>query len=59
MPVPFWTIGALYGASSVMAGAFGAHALKKRIADPSKLANWGTAAQYQVISLSPSRQDQF
>ncbi|KAF2747245.1 DUF423-domain-containing protein [Sporormia fimetaria CBS 119925] len=46
---PFWTIGCLYGASSVMLGAFGAHGLKKRIADPQKLANWGTAAQYQLV----------
>lgn len=45
----FWTVGALSGASSVMAGAFGAHALKSRIADPSKIANWSTAAQYQLI----------
>jgi len=46
----FWTIGCLYGASSVAIGAFGAHGLKNRIADPSKLANWSTAAQYQVDS---------
>ncbi|KAF1347248.1 DUF423-domain-containing protein [Lizonia empirigonia] len=46
---PFWTIGCLYGASSVMLGAFGAHGLKKRIADPARIANWGTAAQYQLI----------
>ena len=45
---PFWTIGTLFGASSVMLGAFGAHGLKKRIADPARIANWGTAAQYQV-----------
>ncbi|KAL2394773.1 hypothetical protein ABEF95_012423 [Exophiala dermatitidis] len=45
----FWTIGCIYGASSVMLGAFGAHGLKKRIADPSKLANWQTAAHYQMI----------
>jgi uncharacterized membrane protein YgdD (TMEM256/DUF423 family) len=45
---PFWTIGCLYGASSVMLGAFGAHGLKKRIADPARIANWGTAANYQV-----------
>lgn len=45
---PFWTIGCLYGASSVLLGAFGAHGLKKRIADPARLANWSTAAQYQV-----------
>jgi hypothetical protein len=48
MPVPFWTIGTLFGASSVMLGAFGAHGLKQRIADPARIANWGTAAQYQV-----------
>jgi uncharacterized membrane protein YgdD (TMEM256/DUF423 family) len=45
---PFWTIGTLFGASSVMLGAFGAHGLKKRIADPARIGNWGTAAQYQV-----------
>lgn len=44
----FWTLGCIYGASSVALGAFGAHGLKKRIADPARLANWGTAAQYQV-----------
>jgi uncharacterized membrane protein YgdD (TMEM256/DUF423 family) len=45
---PFWTIGTLFGASSVALGAFGAHGLKSRIADPARIANWGTAAQYQV-----------
>lgn len=50
MPLPFWTIGCLYGASSVALGAFGAHGLKKRIADPARIANWNTAAQYQVPS---------
>lgn len=44
----FWTVGCLYGASSVMLGAFGAHGLKKRISDPTKLTNWSTAAHYQV-----------
>lgn len=44
----FWTVGSLYGLSSVALGAFGAHGLKQRIADPARLANWGTAAQYQV-----------
>ena len=33
-----------------MLGAFGAHGLKQRIADPARIANWGTAAQYQVPS---------
>jgi hypothetical protein len=50
---PFWTIGALYGATSVAFGAFGAHGLKKRISDPAKLANWSTAANYQVQLSSP------
>jgi hypothetical protein len=49
---PFWAIGTLFGASSVMLGAFGAHGLKKRIADPARITNWSTAAQYQV-RLSP------
>lgn len=48
----YWRIGAVFGATAVGLGAFGAHGLKKRIADPGKLANWSTAAQYQV-GLSP------
>lgn len=44
----FWMTGCLYGASSVMLGAFGAHGLKSRISDPARIANWGTAAHYQV-----------
>jgi hypothetical protein len=53
MAPAFWTIGCIYGATSVALGAFGAHGLKKRIADPARLQNWGTAAQYQVcINLS-------
>ena len=44
----FWTIGCIHGATSVALGAFGAHGLKKRVSDPQKLANWSTAAQYQV-----------
>ena len=50
MPPMFWTLGCVYGASSVMLGAFGAHGLKKRIADPQRLQNWGTAAHYQVCT---------
>ncbi|TVY75877.1 UPF0382 membrane protein [Lachnellula suecica] len=49
MPLPYWTIGCVYGATSVLFGAFGAHGLKKRIADPARIANWSTAAQYQLI----------
>ena len=52
----FWTVGALYGASAVCLGAFGSHGLKKRIADPSKIANWNTAAHYQVCQ-SPRKRD--
>ena len=44
----FWTVGALYGASAVCLGAFGAHGLKKTVTDPAKLASFTTAAHYQV-----------
>lgn len=44
----FWTAGCLYGATAVIFGAFGAHGLKSRINDPARLANWSTAAHYQV-----------
>ncbi|OAA56153.1 membrane protein [Niveomyces insectorum RCEF 264] len=44
----FWRVGALYGATAVALGAFGAHGLKNRISDPQKLANWSTAAHYQL-----------
>ncbi|PSS27609.1 hypothetical protein M430DRAFT_92013 [Amorphotheca resinae ATCC 22711] len=49
MPFPFWTFGCIYGATSVAFGAFGAHGLKKRIADPARIASWNTAAHYQLI----------
>lgn len=49
MPGIFWTIGSLYGAASVAFGAFGAHGLKKHIADPQRIASWNTAAHYQLI----------
>ncbi|EPE03041.1 membrane protein [Ophiostoma piceae UAMH 11346] len=44
----FFRVGALFGASAVALGAFGAHGLKKRISDPVKLQNWQTAAHYQL-----------
>lgn len=44
----FWTLGSIYGATAVAFGAFGAHGLKKKISDPSKIAAWNTAAHYQV-----------
>lgn len=48
MPI-FYTLSTIFGASSVIIGAFGAHGLKKRIADPARIANWSTAAQYQLM----------
>ncbi|KAI1378705.1 hypothetical protein F4677DRAFT_376294 [Hypoxylon crocopeplum] len=45
----FWTLACLYGASAVGLGAFGAHGLKKTITDPAKLANFATAAHYQLV----------
>jgi uncharacterized membrane protein YgdD (TMEM256/DUF423 family) len=39
------TLAAVYGGTAVALGAFGAHGLKKRIAEPTRLQNWNTAAQ--------------
>jgi uncharacterized membrane protein YgdD (TMEM256/DUF423 family) len=44
----FFALGALFGASAVAAGAFGAHALKARLA-PDLLAVFDTAARYQMV----------
>lgn len=49
MPINWWTVGSLYGAASVAFGAFGAHGLKARGIPEAKVANWGTAAHYQLI----------
>jgi uncharacterized membrane protein YgdD (TMEM256/DUF423 family) len=58
-------VGALLGAAAVAAGAFGAHYLKNVLkADAQELANWETAARYQmyhalallVVGLVASRQ---
>ena len=40
-------LGAVLGASGVLAGAFGAHALKRTL-EPVQLATWDTAAEYQL-----------
>src|SRR5271170_6810831 len=48
----FWTIGCIYGATSVAFGAFGAHGLKKIITDPARINNWSIASQYQVGCLA-------
>ena len=45
----------MYGASAVIFGAFGAHGLKSRIQDPARIANWGTAAHYQVTNHQVSK----
>lgn len=44
----FFALGALFGATGVAAGAFGAHALKSRLA-PDLLAVFETAARYQML----------
>ncbi len=48
MPQIFLIAGALYGATGVAAGAFGAHALKTRMGLES-LATWDTAVFYQLV----------
>ncbi len=48
MPQIFLIAGALYGATGVAAGAFGAHALKTRLGAES-LATWDTAVFYQLV----------
>jgi uncharacterized membrane protein YgdD (TMEM256/DUF423 family) len=53
MSTLLWKTGAVFGATAVGLGAFGAHGLKKHISDPNKLANWSTAAQYQVDTSHP------
>lgn len=45
---PWIVIGALNGFVSVAAGAFGAHALKRRLSEQ-MLAHWETAARYQMF----------
>ena len=56
MSTLIWKTGAVFGATAVGLGAFGAHGLKKHISEPHKIANWSTAAQYQVrthLTFSP------
>ncbi|KAI1752807.1 hypothetical protein F4782DRAFT_115628 [Xylaria castorea] len=45
----YWTLGCIYGATAVGFGAFGAHALKKIVTDPAKIASFATGAHYQLI----------
>ena len=48
MPQIFLIAGALYGATGVASGAFGAHLLKSRL-NPEALATWDTAVLYQLV----------
>ncbi|KAI9207212.1 uncharacterized protein BJ171DRAFT_558048 [Polychytrium aggregatum] len=43
-----WVTACTLGASAVILGAFGSHGLKRIIQDPSKIASWSTATQYQI-----------
>lgn len=43
----WWTVHCLSGGFAVGLGAFGAHALKSRVADPYLLTVWDTATRYQ------------
>ena len=42
-----WKIGAVYGASAVMAGSFGAHGLRGKV-EARDLEVWETACKYQI-----------
>lgn len=44
-----WRIGASFGIAGISLGAFGAHALQKRISDPKQIKNWETASHYLLI----------
>jgi uncharacterized membrane protein YgdD (TMEM256/DUF423 family) len=45
----WWRLGCLSAASAVGLGAFGAHGLRNRIADPRLLKYWETAVTYHFI----------
>jgi hypothetical protein len=51
MSFNFWAAGCIFGATSVVAGAFGAHGLKSRGFTDAKVATWNTAAHYQVLGI--------
>jgi uncharacterized membrane protein YgdD (TMEM256/DUF423 family) len=49
LPARFWLlVGAILGGLAVMAGAFGAHGLERLGLTDRQLANWETAARYQM-----------
>ena len=45
----FAKVAALSGASAVLLGAFGAHALARYTTDPKALATWQTASAYHLL----------
>jgi uncharacterized membrane protein YgdD (TMEM256/DUF423 family) len=49
MPRLVIVLGALVGAASVAAGAFGAHALKATLEASGQTANWETAFRYALV----------
>ena len=48
----FYRVGAVSGASAILLGAFGAHALKGRVTDTTLLKTWETAASYHLLCVS-------
>lgn len=47
--IGLWKLGAAFTASGITAGAFGAHALSKRLGDKGGQ-TWGTAAHYLIAN---------
>ena len=45
----WWRIGGALGALGVILGAFGAHGLESRVADPAQLEWWETGARYHLV----------
>ncbi len=43
-----WFLGAMLAGLAVILGAFGAHGLEGRVADPALLETWSTAAHYHL-----------
>jgi uncharacterized membrane protein YgdD (TMEM256/DUF423 family) len=48
-PAPgLWTLAAVFGATAVILGAFGAHALEDLL-DPDRLHTWGIGTRYHLV----------
>ncbi len=45
----WWRMAGALGALAVILGAFGAHGLEARVADPERLAWWHTGARYHLV----------